>query len=436
MTAAPAAGEIEALVGPDRAHRRVYTDPALFEREMERIFGRLWIFVGHDSQVPNPGDWTRTRIGREDAVMVRHDDGGVRVLLNRCAHRGMAVCMGRSGSARRLVCPYHGWAYGTDGRLLGAPHPKGYDDGARGRPGMPPAARVAAHRGFVFASLAGTGPTLAEYLGEIADALDNMADRSPEGRLRLDGGCLRQTFRGNWKLHMENAVDMIHPGFVHESSVAAARAHMEEAGEDKAEADQAVLMFRANGLTPEEWDRIGIHAYPEGHVFMGGFYRGGAIDPDRRDGPFRRYREAMAEAYGEDGAARILGRETFNNLVYPNLSLNTRFQQIRVVHPVAVDRTDVHSYVFRLEGAPEEMFHAAVKFVSTANSPASPVLADDLAVFERLQTGLAGAGGEWIDLSRRAGRDEAFGARGRRDAGTSELALRAMLGAWRRHMAA
>ncbi len=434
----PDPAEIEALVEPDRVHRRVYTDPGLFELEMERIFGRLWILVGHDSQIPASGDWRRTRIGRSDMVMIRGEDGAVRVLHNRCAHRGMAVCVAPRGGGKRLVCPYHGWAYDTAGRLVGVPHPDGYDgrirQGGRDR-GMPEAARVAGYRGFVFASLAETGPPLADYLGDLAEALDNMADRAPEGELEMVGGCLRQTFRGNWKLHMENAVDMVHPMFVHESSVAAARAHMAESGAG-AEHDQAVQMFNANGLSLEEWDGIDIHGYPPGHVFMGGFYRGGVIDPDRRDPVFQRYRERMIEAYGGERVARIFARETFNNLIYPNVSLNTRFQQLRVVLPVAVDRTDIHSYVFRLKGAPEEMFETAIRFVTTANSPASPVLADDLAVFEQLQAGLSGAAHDWIDLSRRAGRERPYGNDGLRDAGTSELAMRTMLGAWRRYMAA
>ncbi len=425
--------DIESLVEPDRVHRRVYTDPELFALEIERIFGRVWIFVGHDSQVPTPGDWVRTRLGPHDVVMIRHSDETVRVLRNRCAHRAMTVCVHPRGGGKRLVCPYHGWSYDTDGSLIGVPHPSGYDGASK--QGMPAVPRVDSHRGFVFASLAETGPSLLEYLGDMADALDNMADRAPGGEVELAGGCLRQTFQGNWKLHMENAVDTVHPNFVHESSVAVARDHLAAAGPVE-EADQAIQMFNANGFSFSDWDGLGIHGYEAGHVFMDGFYRGGVIDPDRKDPVFQRYKDAMIEAYGEARTNEIFARETFNNLIYPNISINTRFQQVRIVQPVSVDRTDVHSYVFRLKGAPEEMFHTAVKFVSTANSPASPVLSDDLAVFEQLQIGLANQGGEWIDLSRRVGKEEAYGNRGIRDIGTSELPMRAMLGAWRRHMAA
>ena len=430
--------DIESLVETDRVHRRVYTDPGIFALEMERIFGRAWILVGHDSQIREPGDWIRAGIGLRDVVMIRGMDGEIRVLHNRCPHRGMTVCVPPKGSGRRLVCPYHGWAFDTAGKLLGVPQPGGYDGGfdiEEARRSMAAVARVATHRGFVFASLVAEGPSLPEYLGEISDSLDNFCDRAPDGEVEMVGAPLRQTFDGNWKLHMENSIDAVHPGFVHQSSVEAAQGHIEATGPAEA-ADQAIQMFNANGFTLNEWDSIGIHGYDGGHVFMDGFYRGGVIDPDRRDPVFEDYKARMTASYGEEGTNRIFARETFNNLIYPNISINTRFQQLRVVRPVSVDRTNIHSYVFRLKGAPEEMFHTAVKFVSTANSPASPVLADDLAVFEQLQRGLNSEGIEWIDLSRRSGREESFGNRGIRDRATSELPMRTMLGAWRRYMAA
>src|SRR5579871_5770829 len=85
------ADEIAKLIEPGRVHKRVYTDPDLFELEMERIFSRAWLFVGHTSQVPNPGDFITTELGRQPVIMVRHRDGAVHVLLNRCTHRGAKV---------------------------------------------------------------------------------------------------------------------------------------------------------------------------------------------------------------------------------------------------------------------------------------------------------------------------------------------------------
>jgi phenylpropionate dioxygenase-like ring-hydroxylating dioxygenase large terminal subunit len=429
--------DLDALVRPDRVHRRVYADPAIFALEMQRIFGRLWIYVGHESQIRAPGDWFRSRIGPTEVVVARAADGDIAVVHNRCAHRGMQVCALDSGSARRLVCPYHGWAYELDGRLIGVPEIRGY--AGRVKPGdaaysLRRVPRVASYRGFVFASLAGDGPGLAEYLGEIAAAIDNLVDRAPAGEVELAGGRLRQTFRGNWKLHMENACDMVHPNFVHQSSVAGARDY--SAAHDAAanSASQAIQMFHANAATLQEFDGAGVFAYPNGHCYMGSFYRPGALDPNRVAPMFQEYRRRMVAAHGEARTERILGRETFNNLIYPNLSLNTRFQQFRVVQPIAVDRTQVHSYCFRLKGAPEEMFEASVRFVSTNNSPSSPISSDDFAIFEGTQNGLSGDGGEWIDFSRGLGAERAHGEAGIAAPGTHELTMRTMIGAWRRYM--
>lgn len=428
--------EIAGLVEPGRVHRRVYTDPELFELEMERIFGRVWVFVGHDSQFPGAGDWIRSRVGTRDVIVARDSRGAVHVLENRCAHRGMRVCVAERGSAKRLVCPYHGWAFNHDGSLAGVPAPRGYaagggmDDPALGLIRAP---RVESYRGFVFASMADDGPALADYLGEIAEAIDNLADRAPDGEVEIAGGVIRQEFAGNWKMHMENACDLVHPGFVHESSVAAAGDFAGDSGPVE-RAGQAIQMFNANGLTLDQWDRLGVYGLDNGHCYMDGFYRGGLIDPGLGDPVFEEYRRIMVDRHGEKRTAEILARDTFNNLIYPNLSINTRFQQLRVILPVAVDRTRIHSYSLRLKGAPEEMFQVSLRFVSTANSPASLVSADDLAIFEGAQAALANGAAEWLDVSRRLGKETPRPNAGVSDTGTSELPMRTQLRAWRKLM--
>ena len=156
---------VESLVEPGRVHRRVYADPDIFEMEMGRIFGRAWIFVAHESQLPRPGDFLRAGIGREPLLVVRGEDGEIRVMRNRCLHRGMLVCIAQRGTVDRFACPYHGWVYGRDGRLLGVPQPDGYSSpralgGADA--GLAPVPRTGNYRGFVFASLAKDGPDLAQ----------------------------------------------------------------------------------------------------------------------------------------------------------------------------------------------------------------------------------------------------------------------------------
>jgi phenylpropionate dioxygenase-like ring-hydroxylating dioxygenase large terminal subunit len=230
-------------------------------------------------------------------------------------------------------------------------------------------------------------------------AFDNMVDRAPDGEIEMHPVCFRQEYRGNWKLHMENATDLVHPMFVHESSVEAGRA----VDDTVAGAAQPIQMYQANGLSLDDWDQVGVHAYPAGHVYMSGFYRAGTIAAQRTDPVFDAYRRLLVARHGEEKTASILTMDRFNNLVYPNLSINTRFQQLRQIHPIAPDRTIVHSHFFRLKGAPPEMSQLALRFLNTANSPASLISSDDLAVFNRVQAGLDASNVPWIDFSRGAG---------------------------------
>lgn len=112
--------ELAELVRPDRVHRDIYSDPDLFDLEMKQIFGRAWLVLGHESQIPKPGDFFRTEMARQPVIVTRHVDGAVHVLLNRCQHRGSLVCHKQSGNTRQFVFPYHGWAYATDGELRDA----------------------------------------------------------------------------------------------------------------------------------------------------------------------------------------------------------------------------------------------------------------------------------------------------------------------------
>jgi phenylpropionate dioxygenase-like ring-hydroxylating dioxygenase large terminal subunit len=430
-TATPSTDEIAGLIEPGRVHRRVYTDPDVFALEQARIFGRLWIYVGHASRIPEPGDFLLSRIGVREILVVRQADGAIAALHNRCAHRGAQVCAAAHGHARSFVCPYHGWAYRLDGSLIGVPMPEGYGQGFAGQRvdwHLPRVPRVEAYRGFVFASLAASGPSLVEYLGGMAGALDNMVDRAPGGALAQHPAHFKQVYRGNWKFHMENATDTIHTTFVHASSAAAGRAYAPPGNQ---EPPQEVQMFRANGISFADWDKVGVHAYPRGHAFMGGFYRGGAIAPERSDPVFDDYRSRLVARHGEAKTVEILAVDRFNNLIYPNLSINTRFQQLRVIQPIAPDLTEVHSYCFHLKGAPPEMIRLAMRFVAAANSPASLISSDDFEIFERTQAGLARSDDPWVDFSRGLGAerpsdtDEAT-----RSPGTAEAAMRGQYQAW------
>lgn len=424
--------ELASLVEPQRVHRRVYTDPEIFALEMDRIFGQVWLYVAHESQLAKPGDFVRSRLGRYEVLVTRHGDGRIHVLRNRCAHRGAQLCKARTGNRRSFVCGYHGWSFATDGALEGVPHRQSYPAGfslADPAHRLTRAPRVESYRGFIFASLAPEGPSLTEFLGPMCRSIDNLVDRSPTGTITLAETCFRLEYRGNWKTHHENANDTIHPGFVHDSSVAVARTTPESTEETSFDNGQTREMMEANGFTRREWETIELVAFPSGHSYMGGIYRTGLMARRRADPVQERYRAALVAAYGEARTDEILGLDRFNNLIYPNLNINAQFHQLRVVHPIAADRTQVTSYCFRLDGAPEEIFHRAVRFLSTLGSPMSMIYTDDAEQFERCNTGLQDGGADWIDMARGAGSETPLEDGGRK-APASEVPVRAQFGAW------
>lgn len=431
--------QIDALVKPDRVHRRVYADPAIFELEMARIWGRAWIYVGHDSQVKAPGDFFSTRIGRQPVVMVRHADGGVRVLYNRCGHRGAMVVAEESGSVEAFRCCYHGWTFGTDGRLLSVPLRKGYGpdfDMSDPALGMMPVPRVAAYRGFVFASLAADGPSLEEFLGPMTASFDDLVDRAPDGEVEVAGGIARHAYDGNWKLILENLCDGLHPLCVHASSIEAARAQDDTAYSDGA-GEIAVAQMRQNGAPFEFWEnQVEMMAYPNGHAYLGDYHSDARLVAAMENPAFRDYAARMEAAYGEARAKEILTVGRWNSNVYPSISFMSQFRQLRVIHPVSVDRTEVYGYCFRLRGAPESMFEDTIRFANITNATASLVLTDDLETYDRIRGGLGAEGPEWIRTSRALGTDMAEADGGIRAVnGTSELHIRNMMQAWARYMA-
>jgi phenylpropionate dioxygenase-like ring-hydroxylating dioxygenase large terminal subunit len=426
------------LVQPGRVHRRLYTDPAIFELELQHIFGTAWLYLGHESQVRNRGDYFLTRIGRKPVVVVRDEGGCLRVLHNQCAHRGAMVVAQDRGSTQQFQCCYHGWTYHLDGRLKAVPLQHGYPhELAASDAGvcMRQVRRVASYRGFIFASQGADGPSLQEWLGHMTTSLDDMVDRAPAGEIEAAGGTFRHTYNGNWKLYLENLCDAAHPWFTHRSSIDAASEQDDSAFSDGS-GEIAIRQMRQNGAPYSFWEKeVGIWTYPNGHSFLGDYHDDAKLVAAMQDGAFRAYIAALEAAKGAQKARQILGVRRWNSNIYPNLSFMSQFQQLRVIHPVAVDRTEVHTYCFRLAGAPEGMFRNAISFANVVNGTGSLVLTDDLEIYNRIALGLASEGAEWLQIGRGYRTDVADAHDGRRGVNaTSEIYIRNMFDAWLAYM--
>lgn len=210
------------LVQPDRVSRRLYLDAEIFELEMRRIFGRAWLYLAHESQLPKEGDYVTAWMGRQPVIVVRDREGELHVLHNRCPHRGVMVLTEERGNVGNTIrCGYHGWTFRTNGELILAPMRDAYagrydmNDHAFGLARVP---RVGSYRGFVFASLApkhDSLPELPAFLGEARRCIDLLVDRAPEGSVAVSAGVHKYIVRGNWKTQIENLNDNYHAPFSH-----------------------------------------------------------------------------------------------------------------------------------------------------------------------------------------------------------------------------
>jgi len=212
--------EIDDLVSLERGEvdRRIYNDPEIFELEMQRIFTRSWLFLCHESQIPDPGDFFQSVMGRDNVLVVRQRDGSIKAMLNTCAHRGNAVCRAEEGNAKNFLCTYHGWSYGIDGRLNGVPGFKTFYDGQldKSRHGLAQVAQVASYKGFVFGTHDASAPRLEEFLGATGRlGLDQIAAR---GDMVVVPGIQKFIIDCNWKIAVDNLFDWYHPQITHASA--------------------------------------------------------------------------------------------------------------------------------------------------------------------------------------------------------------------------
>ncbi|MBT3551507.1 MAG: Rieske 2Fe-2S domain-containing protein [Rhodospirillaceae bacterium] len=422
------ASQIDKLIEADRVHRDVYTAPGIFDLEMARIFGRSWIWIGHASQVASIGDFVTTRIGRQPVIMVRHGDGQIKVLINRCRHRGVRLCALDRGNTKQFRCPYHGWTYRTDGTLLTEPlrdvFAKDFDLDEE-RMGLTKVARVDSYRGFVFANLTPGGADLMPNLGPMKAGIDDICDRAPEGEIAFTGGGFKQQFDANWKFWVENMIDLDHPRFAHVAASSAARGM--EPGSDYVTARAANRVLNAFGASSEFWNKTGVWANGDGHGYMGSLAPGAEPDGDI----YLRYKAALEEKHGPERAQEILNVSRHNNLLYPNFNFQTSFQHVKIVDPITVDHSEVRIFAFQMKGAPEEMNRDAIVYLNTVQSPASIIQSDDFDIYERQQQGLTAQGSDWVYFARGAEGDVAEDDGGFRAVGTSELPMRKQFQAWR-----
>jgi phenylpropionate dioxygenase-like ring-hydroxylating dioxygenase large terminal subunit len=388
---ANATTNLDALICRDRVHSSVYTDPAIFAREMETLFHGGWVFVGHDSEIPEPDDYLTRMLGMEPVIMVRRRDGGISVLSNRCSHRGNLLCPLEKGRARAFTCDYHAWSFSHEGDLIGVPL-KGGEERDRSGLGLRKPARVECFHGFVFATFNPHSPPLAEHLGAASELIERSVSLSPTRRITLSAGWVKQHFACNWKMLPENGTDGYHAPFTHASFVGTfarnSQYEMLSQGEDQRKSEAI------------DWGR--------GHVAL---EHAPAYDAPLRwlgttEEKMPQYVAAMRAAFGPEEAARRLTEGPAHAAIFPNLFLGE--MNIGIFQPLSVDECVLWHTPMLLDGVPDEVNTRIVRQSVAAMGPASFLLADDSIISERQQTAAGGLGG-WLDLSRGNSRERRRG---------------------------
>jgi phenylpropionate dioxygenase-like ring-hydroxylating dioxygenase large terminal subunit len=391
----------EGLVHEDRVHRSIYTDAAIFEREMTHIFGAVWVYLAHESQIPRNDDYVTARLGLRPLILVRDSEGTIRALYNRCTHRGARVCRQERGNARTFQCAYHGWTYFNTGKLRGVPWPEGYAcDFKDAQFNLAQVPRVESYRGFIFGTLNLDAPSLKKYLGGISDQIDQWLDRHPGGKVEVREAN-RLKFKGNWKLAYDNAADGYHVVFSHRSLL-----EMENRMQEDPTKGMSFYMGKPDDAP------MYVQVFANGHHFKDKRpnveKRPGALWEKEAPHPGMTHFESSIRRKLGGKAGRALdlaAAEAVNINVFPNLSLLGN--HIQVFQPLAVDETDTTWYATvvcdeagELGGAVEEV--NALRLRAQEAFPNFGEV-DDAVNFEEIQRGLAACEDEWVYMHRGLG---------------------------------
>ncbi|WP_298626364.1 aromatic ring-hydroxylating dioxygenase subunit alpha [uncultured Zoogloea sp.] len=407
-------------VQADRVHTSLYTDPAIFETEMDKIFASTWVWVAHTSEVPEAGSYKNTYIGRQPVIVVRDRKQKVHVLLNRCRHRAATVCEGKKGKTNSFVCPYHGWSYSLDGALRGVPHPESYADQLeKGELGLV-SLRVEEYAGMLFATFKDDIEPLVDYLGPAKKWMDLFMKQGGGFPIKVAGEH-RFRFPGNWKIQLENTTDAYHFPLVHKS-----------------------FLSSVDQQTVEMLDFVGGPGYVEelgnGHSVMVMIPQ--LIDLEANlDAPIPERFAELAQALRDEGyedlevrrIVRAVGGSGFNLNIFPNIACSMAF--FRVLQPISVTETEIHHAVITMDGGPAVANQARLRMHEHFQGPMGFGTPDDSEAWERVQKGASAGKDLWIMLNRGLAGEKPT-ADGKVSDVSAETGMRAAYQQWKKLMTA
>jgi p-cumate 2,3-dioxygenase subunit alpha len=413
--------ELEGFVIDDRKLgifrvKRPMTREDVWTRERERIFNRCWLYIGHDSEIAEPGDFVRRKVAGRPLMFVRGRDGVVRALYNSCTHRGARVCRQDSGNAKSFQCFYHAWTFSTEGKLVGIPDKEGYSKSIdRSDLGLRHVARLESYRDFWFASFDADVEPLVEFLAGAKEYIDLVADQGRDG-MRVLPGSHHYACNANWKLMVENSVDGYHGAPLHHTYFAFLASQGDDDGARALRSSEARGYDLGNGHAVVDYPSPFPRAIARWHPIFG---------EDAKQ-EIQAIRDELEQRHGPERAYRMA--ETCRNLlIYPNLLLlDVSGLTIRTVWPVRPDYMELSGYALapREEVTPERLRRRLENF-NLFLGPGGLPTPDDIEALEACQEGFAATAEDYSDISRGMHRDAAT---------VDELQMRAFWREWHAQM--
>ena len=371
-----------------RVNRQIFTDEEIFELEMKYIFENNWIYLAHERQIPEIGDYYTTYIGRHPVVITRDKDGGLNCIINACAHRGAMLCRRKTDNRTTFTCPFHGWTFRNTGELLKVKDGRkgGYPEGfnTNGSHDLTKVARFESYRGFLFGSLSSDVPPLEEHLGDTRVIIDSIVDQSPDG-LEVLKGETSYTYDGNWKLQAENGADGYHVTSVHWNYAATTARRKSGESENDTKAMDAGGWGKVNG---------GFYSFPRGHLLLWQEW----TNPEDRS--LWDQRDRLVDEYGET-MANFMTNISRNLCLYPNVYLMDQFSsQIRVIRPISAHKTEVTTYCIAPVGEPADARSNRIRQYEDFFNATGMATPDDLEEFRSAQKTHQASQAPWNDMSR------------------------------------
>lgn len=373
------------LVLEDRVHKDLYSDPDIFEEELDKVFTNTWVWVAHESEVAEKGSFKTAKIGRHPVIVSRDRKGTIHVLLNRCRHRGATVCEGKKGKTKAFTCPYHGWGYGLDGSLRALPKPEEYEDILDKAEFGLNKLRTESYQGMIFATFKNDIEPLEEFLGGAKKWIDLFMKQGGGYPVKVLGDH-RFRFPGNWKIQLENTTDAYHFPIVHKSFISS----VDE------EAAEVFDFLDGDGFVED----LG-----NGHSVMVMIPELVDLEANLDDPIPERFQdladELATEGYSDAEVRRLVravGGGGFNLNLFPNVACSMAF--FRVLVPVAVDNTEIHHVAIGGEGAPEKFNQKRMRLHEHFQGPMGFGTPDDGEAWERVQAGAVSGKDGWIMVNR------------------------------------